>query len=85
MLLDLNLPKLHGLEVLREVRSHEETKTLPVVIMSTSVEQEEITEGYSSGANSFINKPVDYDQFLLAIEQFGRYWLQLNQSPGSHN
>ncbi len=81
VLLDLNLPKLNGLEVLKELRSHPETRTLPVVIMTTSVEEEDISEGYSSGANSFISKPVDYDQFLLTIEELGRYWLQLNQTP----
>lgn len=85
VLLDLNLPKLNGLEVLKQLRSREETRYLPVVILSTSKEEQDMISGYSFGANSFICKPVDYDQFIEAIEQLGRYWLLLNESPTCPN
>ena len=85
VLLDLNLPKLNGLEVLKQLRSHEETRYLPVVILTTSKEEQDMISGYSFGANSFICKPVDYDQFFEAIEQLGRYWLLLNESPSRPN
>lgn len=81
VLLDLNLPKIHGLEVLRQLRQNEETRYLPVVILTTSKEEQDMVSGYSFGANSFICKPVDYDQFIQAIEQLGRYWLLLNETP----
>lgn len=85
VLLDLNLPKVNGLEVLKQLRAHEETRYLPVVILTTSKEEQDMISGYSFGANSFICKPVDYDQFIQAIEQLGRYWLLLNETPAPNN
>ncbi len=81
ILLDLNLPKIDGLEVLRRVRADERTQLLPVVILTSSKEQQDMVESYSLGANSYIRKPVDYDQFVEAIRQLGLYWLVLNEPP----
>ena len=81
MLLDLKLPRLPGLEVLRRVRGDSRTRRLPVVILTTSQEEQDIAAGYDFGANSFIRKPVDFKQFLTAVEQLGLYWLVLNEGP----
>ncbi|MFC3231393.1 response regulator [Marinibaculum pumilum] len=81
VLLDLKLPKVSGLEVLRRIRANPRTRTLPVVILTSSVEQQDIAEGYSLCANSYVRKPVDFDEFVEAARQLGLYWLFLNEPP----
>ncbi len=81
ILLDLKLPKIDGLEVLKRMRSDERTQLLPVVILTSSREQQDMVESYSLGANSYVRKPVDFDQFVEAIRQLGLYWLVLNEPP----
>jgi two-component system response regulator len=81
VLLDLKLPKVDGLEVLQQIRSEERTRTLPVVVLTSSNEQRDIVASYDRGANSFVRKPVDFSQFLEAARQLGLYWLVLNQRP----
>ncbi|MCM2354265.1 MAG: response regulator [Pseudobdellovibrio sp.] len=81
MLLDLNLPKIDGLNVLKKLRSDDRTKLIPVVILTSSKEDQDIIEGYSLGANSYVRKPVDFNDFSEAIRQLGLYWLILNEVP----
>lgn len=81
IVLDLNLPKISGLEVLRRIRSDERTRLLPVVVMTSSQEDEDIIQSYSLGANGYVRKPVDFTQFSEAVRLLGLYWLVLNQSP----
>jgi two-component system, response regulator len=79
VLLDLQLPRVGGLEVLQRVRSHPKTKLLPVVILTSSTEERDLVSGYSLGANSYVRKPVDFEQFADSVKQLGLYWLLLNQ------
>lgn len=81
ILLDLQLPRINGLEVLQRLRANERTKLLPVVIMTTSNEQQDLINSYSLGCNSYIRKPVDYNQFLAVVQQLGMYWLLINEPP----
>ena len=81
VLLDLNLPKVNGLEVLRKIRGDERTRRLPVIILTSSKEDRDLLDGYDLGANSYVRKPVDFTAFAEAVRQLGLYWLVLNESP----
>ncbi|HBA55715.1 MAG TPA: two-component system response regulator [Syntrophorhabdus aromaticivorans] len=83
VLLDLKLPRISGIEVLQRLRSDERTKLVPVVILTTSKEEQDLIDGYRFGANSYIRKPVDFSSFIEAVRQLGLYWLVLNEAPPS--
>lgn len=79
VLLDIKLPKIDGLEVLQQIRAHPRTHVLPVVVLTSSSEERDIIESYSLGANSYVRKPVDFDQFTHAVTQLGLYWVLINE------
>ncbi len=81
MLLDLKLPKVNGFEVLERVRANPRTKLLPIVILTTSTEEQDLMQSYDLGVNSYIRKPVDFAEFTEVVRQLGLYWLALNQNP----
>jgi two-component system, response regulator len=81
ILLDLKLPKVNGLEVLREIKSSETTRSIPVVVLTSSKEERDLVESYKYGVNSYIVKPLDFDQFLNSVSDLGLYWLLLNEIP----
>jgi two-component system, response regulator len=81
MLLDLNLPQMSGLDILRSIRTDERTKLLPVVVLTSSKEDEDIIDSYSLGANAYVRKPVDFAQFNEAVKTLGLFWLLLNEMP----
>jgi CheY-like chemotaxis protein len=83
VLLDLKLPKVDGLQVLRQLKNDPRTRTIPVVIMTSSGEERDLVEGYDLGVNSYIQKPVDFDQFRATVKSLGLYWLVVNRSPGT--
>lgn len=83
ILLDLKLPKIDGFEILKTIRENEITKFLPVVILTSSKEEQDIINGYKLGVNSYIRKPVDFDKFFEAVKTLGLYWLLLNEIPNS--
>lgn len=84
VLLDLKMPKVDGLQVLKQVKNDPRTRTIPVVIMTSSKEERDLLEGYNAGVNSFIQKPVDFEQFRETVKTLGMYWLMVNQLPINH-
>ncbi|MBX7173281.1 MAG: response regulator [Pyrinomonadaceae bacterium] len=83
IILDLKLPKISGLEVLEKLRSNETTKLIPVVVLTTSTEQQDVVKSYNLGANSYVQKPVDFNEFIEATRQLGLFWLLMNKTPSA--
>jgi len=81
VILDLKLPRLDGLGVLKAIRGHERTRLVPVVILTSSKEEEDLANGYALGANSYVRKPVDFAEFMRAVKVLGVYWLMMNEAP----
>jgi len=84
VLLDLKLPKVDGLTVLKEIKSDDHTRSVPVVVLTSSREEQDLVESYQLGVNSYIVKPVDFDGFVAAVRDLGMYWLLLNEAPPNH-
>ena len=82
-LLDLNMPRVHGLEVLKQIRQHPKTKNLPIVILTSSKEDSDLIQSYDLGCNAYVRKPVDFIQFAEAVKQLGIFWLLLNEQPSA--
>jgi two-component system response regulator len=82
--LDLKLPKVDGMEILKEIKSNPLTKMIPVVVLTSSSEEKDIYQSYQLGVNSFITKPIDFDQFILTVGRIGYYWLMINQIPSKN-
>jgi CheY-like chemotaxis protein len=83
IVLDLKLPKIDGIEVLRHIRTHESTKFIPVVILTSSKEEKDLVESYKLGVNAYVQKPIDFDEFTQAVKHLGMFWLLLNEVPQS--
>lgn len=81
VLLDLKLPRVDGFEVLKQIRAHPATRLLPVIVLTSSAQERDLVQTYASGANSYIVKPVDFEQFIESAQQIGMYWLMLNRNP----
>ena len=81
ILLDLRMPKIDGFQVLKELRSHEQTRSIPVVVLTSSDEERDMVESYRFGANSYVRKPVKFNEFATAVKDLGLYWMLLNQTP----